>query len=238
MEIVLTGVNIGDFGAHQEATEETFFDLINALERETDIPRYRISSIEPNLCEDRIIEFVSSSQRFMPHFHMPLQSGCDRTLRRMRRRYVCDLYARRVEKIKKEMPHACIGADMIVGFPGETEEDFMESHAFIDALDVSYLHVFTYSERPGTPAAEMPEHVPMQVRRERHDVLQQLSEKKRRIFYDQHVGEVREVLLEKSKTPGWLHGFTDNYIRISVPASGFLVNQLVDIRIGPAHLIN
>ena len=178
-EIVLTGVNIGDFRtfAPDGSVENTFIDLIKALDQVDTIRRFRISSIEPNLCSDEIIEFVAASDRFMPHFHMPLQSGNDKQLRMMRRRYRRDLYEQRVEKIKLVMPHACIGVDVIVGFPGETDDDFKETIRFIESLDVSYLHVFTYSERPNTPAMEMPEVVPMEERRNRSNILRMLSER-------------------------------------------------------------
>ena len=225
-EIVLTGVNIGDFGNGTEVIEGTrtkkeamFIDLIRELDNVEGISRFRISSIEPNLLTDEIIAFVADSQRFMPHFHLPLQSGNNKQLTQMRRRYKRELYESRVETIKKQMPHACIGVDVIVGFPDETDDDFRETYRFIQELDVSYLHVFTYSERPNTAAAEMPNAVPMSVRRERNEMLRILSEKKRRAFYQQFVGNVREVLLESTKNGAFLSGFTDNYIKISLPKS-------------------
>lgn len=220
-EIVLTGVNIGDFRApdsfvvlNHEVQQPTFLDLIKELDKVEGIERYRISSIEPNLCSNEIIDFVAGSRRFAPHFHMPLQSGNDKQLRQMRRRYTRDLYADRVRYIKSLMPHCCIGVDIIVGFPGETEEDFLETYKFVNELDVSYLHVFTYSERPNTLAASMEGSVPMQERRRRNEMFNLLSEKKRRYFYEQHLGQVRPVLFEKHKDVDKLSGFTDNYIRI------------------------
>lgn len=223
-EIVLTGVNIGDFGNGTEVIEGTttkkealFIDLIKALDEVEGIERFRISSIEPNLCTDEIIDFVASSNRFVPHFHMPLQSGSDRILQLMRRRYKTSLYADRVAHIKKVMPHCCIGVDTIVGFPGETDDDFMDSYHFLESLDISYLHVFTYSERANTPAAEMTEPVPMQTRRKRNEMLRQLSEQKKAAFYANHSGETRPVLWEKSNRSGVMSGFTDNYVRTSRP---------------------
>lgn len=232
-EIVLTGVNIGDFGNGTEVIEGTrpkkealFIDLIQALDEVEGIERFRISSIEPNLCTDEIIEFVARSQRFVPHFHMPLQSGNNKQLRQMRRRYQRELYAERVKNIKALMPHCCIGVDVIVGFPGETEEDFLESYRFINELDISYLHVFTYSERPNTPAVAMEGVVPIAERRRRNQMLNILSEKKRRYFYEQHLGEEREVLFEESKTSGRMSGFTDNYIRVDLPLEHSMLNEI------------
>lgn len=232
-EIVLTGVNIGDFGNGTEVIEgekpqkeALFIDLIRALDEVEGISRFRISSIEPNLCTDEIIEFVARSKRFAPHFHMPLQSGNDKQLRQMRRRYTRDLYADRVHTIKSLMPHACIGVDVIAGFPGETEEDFLETVRFIESLDVSYLHVFTYSERANTPAADMEESVPVEERRRRNEILSMLSEKKRRHFYRQHHNQIRPVLFEYHKDPALLSGFTDNYIKVEVPFEEGLVNEV------------
>lgn len=223
-EIVLTGVNIGDFGNGTEVIEGTrvkkealFIDLIKELDKVEGINRFRISSIEPNLLTNEIISFVADSQRFMPHFHIPLQSGNNKQLQQMKRRYKRELYASRVETIKTLMPHACIGVDVIVGFPGETDEDFLETYRFVNSLDISYLHVFTYSERPNTPANEMENAVPMQKRRERNEMLRILSEKKRRAFYQQFLGQTREVLFEKHKNSAFLTGFTDNYIKIELP---------------------
>ncbi len=232
-EIVLTGVNIGDFGNGTEVIEgmrpkkeAMFIDLIRALDEVEGIERFRISSIEPNLCTDEIIAFVAGSKRFAPHFHMPLQSGNNKQLAQMRRRYRRELYAERVAKIKELMPHCCIGVDVIVGFPGETEADFLETYRFIQELDVSYLHVFTYSERANTPAAEMTEVVPMEERKRRNRMLSILSEKKRRAFYAQHLGETRPVLFEHSQTPGLMSGFTDNYIKIEAPLDEAMINSV------------
>lgn len=232
-EIVLTGVNIGDFGNGTEVIEGTktkkealFIDLIKALDEVEGIERFRISSIEPNLCTDEIIEFVAQSKRFVPHFHMPLQSGNNKQLRMMRRRYKRELYASRVAKIKELMPHCCIGVDVIVGFPGETNEDFEESYHFLNELDVSYLHVFTYSERPKTTAIDMEGVVNMEERRRRNKMLTILSEKKKRFFYEQFVGDTRPVLFEKSKEENKISGFTDNYIRIDMPLQKSLLNKI------------
>ncbi len=235
-EIVLTGVNIGDFGNGTEVIEGSkpqkealFIDLIRALDQVVGISRFRISSIEPNLCTDEVIEFVAQSERFAPHFHMPLQSGNNKQLQQMRRRYKRELYAERVAKIKSLMPHCCIGVDVIVGFPGETEEDFLESYRFINELDVSYLHVFTYSERPNTPAIEMDSPVPMEARRRRNQMLTILSEKKRRYFYEQHLGQTRPVLFEQHPDATLMSGFTDNYIKIEAPFDEALLNQVVAV---------
>ncbi|RMG87370.1 MAG: tRNA (N(6)-L-threonylcarbamoyladenosine(37)-C(2))-methylthiotransferase MtaB [Bacteroidetes bacterium] len=237
-EIVLTGVNIGDFGNGTEVIEGTrakkaamFIDLIRALDEVPGIDRFRISSIEPNLCTDEVIEFVAGSRRFVPHFHMPLQSGNNKQLKEMRRRYKRELYAARVEKIKRLMPHCCIGVDVIVGFPNETDADFLETYRFVNELEISYLHVFTYSERPNTPAAEMPNPVPMEVRRQRNEMLTILSEKKRRFFYEKHLGEVRPVLFEQSKVPGMMSGFTDNYIKIEAPLNADLLNRILPVKL-------
>lgn len=237
-EIVLTGVNIGDFGNGTEVIEGVrpkkealFIDLIQALDEVEGIDRFRISSIEPNLCTDEIIEFVARSKRFVPHFHMPLQSGNNKQLRQMRRRYQRELYTERVAHIKQLMPHCCIGVDVIVGFPGETEEDFLESYRFINELDISYLHVFTYSERPNTPAIDMEGAVPVHERRRRNQMLNILSDKKRRYFYEQHLGEKREVLFEQSKTTGKMSGFTDNYIRVELPLEENLLNKLDSVEL-------
>ena len=232
-EIVLTGVNIGDFGNGTEVIEGTkpkkeamFIDLIQELDTIDGIERFRISSIEPNLLTSEIIDFVANSKRFMPHFHIPLQSGSDDILRMMKRRYKRELYKERVDSIKQAMPHCCIGVDVIVGFPGETDEHFKETYEFINELDVSYLHVFTYSERANTPANEMSDVVPMHIRRERNEMLRILSEKKKRHFYTQHIGDTRPILFEKSKAKGKLNGFTDNYIKIAVPETVAPVNDI------------
>ena len=232
-EIVLAGVNIGDFGNGTEVIEgvrpkknELFIDLIRELDKVDGIDRIRISSIEPNLLTDEVIAFVAGSKRFMPHFHIPLQSGNNKQLTEMRRRYRRELYADKVAKIKELMPDCCIGVDVIVGFPGETDEDFLETYRFINELDVSYLHVFTYSERANTPAAEMGGVVPLEVRRNRNEMLRILSEKKKRYFYEQHIGTSRPVLFEKESEGGQLSGFTDNYIKINSSFSPELVNQI------------
>ncbi len=237
-EIVLTGVNIGDFGNGTEVIEGVkpkkeamFIDLIQELDKVEGISRFRISSIEPNLCTDEIIEFVAQSERFAPHFHMPLQSGNNKQLQQMRRRYKRELYAERVAKIKSLMPHCCIGVDVIVGFPGETEEDFLETYRFINQLDISYLHVFTYSERPNTPAAEMAEIVPIEERRRRNQMLTILSDKKRRYFYEQHLGQTRPVLFEQHPDSDLMSGFTDNYIKIEAPLDEALLNEIAEVRL-------
>ncbi|MDX2133727.1 MAG: tRNA (N(6)-L-threonylcarbamoyladenosine(37)-C(2))-methylthiotransferase MtaB [Saprospiraceae bacterium] len=235
-EIVLTGVNLGDFGNGTEVIEglrpqkeALFIDLIRELDQVTEVARFRISSIEPNLLTDEVIEFVGSSERFMPHFHVPLQSGNDKQLRDMRRRYRRDLYAARVEHIKKVMPHACIGCDVIVGFPGETEDDFLETYRFIQSLDVSYLHVFTYSERANTPAADMPGAVPMEERKRRNQALRGLSDMKRRHFYQTQLGSRRPVLLEAHRETGKVSGFTDNYVKVEGTEALGDVNTLVSV---------
>ncbi len=239
-EIVLTGVNLGDFGNGTEVIEGVrpkkealFIDLIRELDTVEEVARFRISSIEPNLLTDEVIRFVTESRRFMPHFHIPLQSGNDKQLRDMRRRYRRDLYAERVTTIKRLMPHACIGCDVIVGFPDETQEDFLETYRFLQSLDVSYLHVFTYSERANTPAADMPGVVPAEERRRRNQALRGLSEMKRREFYRIHLNTVRPVLFEQHKEAGIMTGFTDNYIKIEMPALEGMVNT-----IAPAWLLD
>lgn len=229
-EIVLTGVNIGDFGKGRQGakrSEEQFIDLVKALDEVEGIERFRISSIEPNLLNNDIIEFVAQSKRFMPHFHIPLQSGSNNMLAQMRRRYKRELYVDRVAKIKEVMPHCCIGVDVIVGFPGETDEEFMETYNFINELDISYLHVFTYSERPNTPANEMDGVVPVNVRKKRNKMLRILSEKKRLAFYRDHLGETREVLFEGSvDESGMMHGFTDNYVKVKRPFHAPAINSI------------
>jgi threonylcarbamoyladenosine tRNA methylthiotransferase MtaB len=230
-EIVLTGVNIGDFGFSEALSatgkkQETFTDLVRALDGVGGIERFRISSIEPNLLKDEIIEFVASSRRFVPHFHVPLQSGSDKILKMMRRRYLRGLYEERVAAIRKVMPHACIGVDVIVGFPGETEEDFRDTYNFLNSLAISYLHVFTYSERANTDALQVRPAVPVNIRRERNKMLRILSEKKQRAFYTEHLGTVRVVQFEHENKQGRLHGFTDNYIKVSMPYSPALAGQL------------
>ena len=208
--------------------EANFFELIQALENVEGIERYRISSIEPNLLTDEIIEFVAKSKKFMPHFHIPLQSGSNKMLGLMRRRYKRELYTEKVEKIKKLMPHCAIGVDVIVGFPGETDEDFKETFDFLHALDISYLHVFTYSERDNTLAAEMKEVVPMQIRNERNKSLRNLSYMKMQYFTQQHSGQTRKVLFEIFEKNGMMEGYTDNYLRIQTPFRKEWANKVVD----------
>ena len=229
-EIVLTGVNLGDFGKGYHGgrhKEETFFDLVKALDSQALIPRFRISSIEPNLLTDEIIEYVASSKTFMPHFHIPLQSGSDTLLKGMRRRYQRALYTERVAKIKSLMPHCCIGVDLIVGFPGESDALFQETFDYLHPLDISYLHVFTYSERDNTQAIHMTEVVPMQLRKQRNAILRQLSEKKMNYFTNQHIGSVRATLFEHAEKSGMMEGYTDNYIKISQAFDPLKVNQIV-----------
>ena len=213
-EIILTGVNTGDFGKN---TGETFLDLIKELDLLEGIERFRISSIEPNLLTDEIIQFVASSKKFVPHFHIPLQSGSNNTLRRMRRRYQRDVYESRVALIKELMPNCCIGVDVIVGFPGETNEEFLDSYTFINELDISYLHVFTYSERANTHAIELSDVVPNSVRAERSKMLHILSEKKKRFFYELQKGKSKKVLWEGERVGDWMYGFTENYIKVKTP---------------------
>jgi threonylcarbamoyladenosine tRNA methylthiotransferase MtaB len=230
-EIVLTGVNLGDFGKGPNGDlkyEENFFDLVKALDKVSGIERYRISSIEPNLLTDEIIEFVSKSRSFMPHFHIPLQSGSDKILGMMRRRYKRDLYASRVARIKELMPHCAIGVDVIVGFPGETDELFQETFDFLHSMDVSYLHVFTYSERDQTKALEIKPVIPVQVRNERNKTLRNLSYMKMQYFTEQHRGQNRPVLFEGHEKGGMMEGYTDNYIRIQTPYRSEWTNQIVD----------
>ncbi|MBT0812729.1 tRNA (N(6)-L-threonylcarbamoyladenosine(37)-C(2))-methylthiotransferase MtaB [Litoribacter ruber] len=233
-EVVLTGVNIGDFGIQDGKRKERFADLVTALDEIEGINRFRISSIEPNLLTNETIEFVSRSKRFVPHFHIPLQSGSNTMLRAMGRRYLRELYEDRVSKIKTLMPHCCIGVDVIVGFPGETEELFLETYNFLNELPISYLHVFTYSERANTRATEMGGVVPMKVRNERSKMLRILSEKKRRQFYQENLGKTYTVLFEEDVEEGKMHGFTENYIRVSAKYDPMLINetklvQLVEI---------
>jgi threonylcarbamoyladenosine tRNA methylthiotransferase MtaB len=236
-EIVLTGINLGDFGKSEEGGKkhtENFFDLLKVLEQETNIPRYRISSIEPNLLTNEIIEFVAKSKRIMPHFHIPLQSGSDAVLKLMQRRYTRDLYQERVDFIKKLMPHACIGVDVIVGSPGETEDYFKESLAFIHALDIAYLHVFTYSERAATKALTIKPIVPIHERHERNKILRNLSYQKLQYFTESQRGTTRKVLFESPKVNKendsmiMLEGFTDNYIKVQTPHRAEWSNQIID----------
>ena len=222
-EIVLTGVNLGDFG---RSSNENFYQLIRQLDKIEGVERFRISSIEPNLLTNEIIEFVADSNKFMPHFHVPLQSGSDKILKLMRRKYLTKLYSERIEKIKAEMPHACIGVDVIVGFPGETSEQFSETYNFINELDVSYLHVFTYSERANTRALNITPVVPVNERKERNKMLRILSEKKRRKFYQEHVNTQRPVLFEAENDNGIRYGFTDNYIKVGIPSEENMWNTI------------
>ena len=224
-EIVLTGVNTGDFGIRNGKREDRFIDLLEVLDEEIPVERFRISSIEPNLLSDDIISFVAKSKKFVPHFHIPLQAGSNKTLKRMRRRYLRELYEERVATIKKYMPNCCIGVDVIVGFPGETQEDFMESYQFLVELEVSYLHVFTYSERANTPAAAMEDAVPMKTRGERSKMLRSLSEKKRRKFYTEHLGTPATVLWENDIDGQRMHGFTENYIRVTAQYDPLKIND-------------
>ena len=228
-EIVLTGVNIGDFGKGEFGTKKhqhTFFDLVKALDEVEGINRIRISSIEPNLLKDETISFVGQSNSFVPHFHVPLQSGSDQILRRMRRRYLTQLYKDRVRAIKEIMPSACIGVDVIVGFPGETDEEFLKTYRFLADLDISYLHVFSYSERPNTEASEMTGVVPQHIRSKRSKMLRGLSVKKRHHFYESQLGSERVVLFEAENKKGYITGFTDNYIKVRMPWDPSLINTL------------
>lgn len=225
-EVVLTGVNIGDFG---QGKTESFLELIKALDKVEGIERYRISSIEPNLLNDEIIDFVSTSKRFVPHFHIPLQSGSDAMLQSMRRRYLTPLYRERIERIKAKMPNACIGVDVIVGFPGETDEEFTKTVEFIKSLDVSYLHVFTYSERANTTALRIDEIIPMQVRQERNKTLTNLSLKKKRAFYETQMGSEHTVLWEAADNEGMMHGFTENYVKVQKPFDEKSINTIQNV---------
>ena len=228
-EIVIAGVNIGDFG---KTTGETFFDLVKALDAVEGIERYRISSIEPNLLTDEIIEYVAQSRAFMPHFHIPLQSGCDEVLKLMRRRYDTALFAHKIQKIKEMMPHAFIGVDVIVGTRGETEEYFNQAYEFLKGLDVTQLHVFSYSERPGTQALKIEHVVTPDEKHRRSQLLLTLSDEKTRVFYESHIGKESVVLMEKSKAGTPMHGFTDNYVRVELPYDLSLDNKLVRVRMG------
>lgn len=238
-EIVLTGVNIGDFGNGTEVIEglrpkkeELFIDLIKALDELTGDFRFRISSIEPNLCTEEIIQFVADSRHFMPHFHMPLQSGDNEILSAMKRRYKCDLYAERVDMIKRMLPNACIGVDVIVGFPGESDKHFANTFSFLEELDVSYLHVFTYSERLDTPAAVMDHSVPVEIRAKRSEALRQLSIKKKHHFYRKNLGQFGKVLIEAREKDGVYSGFTENYVRVQISGTNEkMINQLIQVEL-------
>ena len=233
-EIVLTGVNIGDYGKGEfgnKKHEHTFFELVKALDEVPGIERLRISSIEPNLLKNETIDFVASSKTFVPHFHIPLQSGSNEILGKMKRRYKRELYIDRVAKIKSVMPDACIGVDVIVGFPGETDEHFLETYHFLNDLDVSYLHVFTYSERDNTEATEMDGVVPQKIRNKRSKMLRGLSAKKRRAFYESQVGSVHTVLFEGENKLGYIHGFTENYVKVKLPWNPELINTLHRVKL-------
>jgi len=233
-EIVLTGVNIGDYGKGEfgnKKHEHTFFDLVKALDTVEGIHRLRISSIEPNLLTNETINFVATSKSFVPHFHIPLQSGSNELLKNMKRRYLRETYDNRVESIKKVIPNACIGVDVIVGFPGETDELFLETYNYLNELDISYLHVFTYSERPNTEAIEMTKVVPQKIRNKRSKMLRGLSVKKRRAFYESQIGNKLTVLFESENKEGFIHGFTENYVKVKTPWNPKLVNTLHQIKL-------
>ncbi|MEN8764558.1 MAG: tRNA (N(6)-L-threonylcarbamoyladenosine(37)-C(2))-methylthiotransferase MtaB [Wenyingzhuangia sp.] len=233
-EIVLTGVNIGDYGKGEfgnKKHEHTFYELVQALDKVEGIKRLRISSIEPNLLKDETITFVSESNCFVPHFHIPLQSGSDKILKKMKRRYMSNLYVNRVNSIKKKMPNACIGVDVIVGFPGETEDLFLETYTFLNELDISYLHVFTYSERDHTEATHLEGVVPKNVRAKRSKMLRGLSVKKRRAFYESQLGNKLSVLFEGENKEGYIHGFTENYVKVKTPWNPELVNEIHEVEL-------
>ena len=233
-EIVLTGVNIGDYGKGEfgnKKHEHTFFELVQALDSVEGLERVRISSIEPNLLKNETIDFVAQSKNFVPHFHVPLQSGSNHLLKLMRRRYMKELYMDRVAHIKAKMPNACIGVDVIVGFPGETDDLFLETYEFLNALDISYLHVFSYSERPNTVAATMEGKVPKSVRSKRSKMLRGLSAKKRRVFYESQLGTIQSVLFEGENKEGYIHGFTRNYVKVKSPWNPALVNTTREVNL-------
>ena len=227
-EIVLSGVNIGDF---RSPKGENFFDLLQRLTKETHLKRLRISSIEPNLLSDEIIDFVANSNIILPHFHIPLQSGCNDILSKMKRRYPRELFAEKVFRIKEKMPHACIAADVIVGFPGETEAQFKETYRFIESLPVSMLHVFPYSRRPNTPAADMPNHLTNSCKNERARHLIRLSNEKKRTFYQENSGKVFHVLIESKNENGFLQGFTENYLRVKIPYNKQYINEIITVKL-------
>lgn len=233
-EIVLTGVNIGDYGKGEfgnKKHEHTFLELVQALDKVEGIERLRISSIEPNLIKDETIDFIAQSKSFVPHFHIPLQSGSNEILKKMKRRYLRELYVRRVAKIREVMPDACIGVDVIVGFPGETDEHFLETYHFLNELDISYLHVFTYSERDNTEAVLMDGVVPDAVRAKRSKMLRGLSAKKRNAFYESQLGKEKTVLFESDNKQGYIHGFTENYVKVKAPWDPALVNTLHKVKL-------
>jgi threonylcarbamoyladenosine tRNA methylthiotransferase MtaB len=233
-EIVLTGVNIGDYGKGEfgnKKHEHTFLDLVKALDNVEGIERLRISSIEPNLLKDETIDFVAGSSTFVPHFHIPLQSGSNDLLKKMKRRYLRELYVDRVEQIKSTMPDACIGVDVIVGFPGETDAHFLETYEFLNTLDISYLHVFTYSERDNTVAANMDGVVPQKLRKKRSKMLRGLSAKKRRAFYESQLGKIKTVLFEHDNKEGYIQGFTENYVKVKMPWNPHLANTLKEVKL-------
>lgn len=236
-EIVLTGVNTGDFGLIEGKREYKFIDLIRKLDEVEGIERIRISSIEPNLLTDEIIEFVANSNKFVPHFHIPLQSGSDTILKKMKRRYPSKLYRDRVNKIKELMPHCCIGVDVIVGFPGETEEEFLKTYTFLNELDISYLHVFSYSERANTEASLMRDSIPLKIRAERSSMLRTLSEKKKRHFYEVNLKTEVKVLFEDDVEDGMIHGFTENYIRVAAKYDPLLINEIKAVELSDINIM-
>ena len=233
-EIVLTGVNIGDFGKGEfgdKKHKHTFLELIKALDQFDGINRFRVSSIEPNLLKNEIIDFISTSKKFVPHFHIPLQSGSDKILGLMRRRYQKELYINKINSIKSKMKNACIGVDVIVGFPGETEDDFLETYNFLMNLNISYLHVFTYSERDNTESSKMDNIVPIQVKAKRSKMLRTLSEKKKRIFYESQINKIKYVLFETENKYGYIYGFTANYVKVKIPWNPYLCNKIIKIKL-------
>jgi len=225
-EIILTGVNIGDFG---KPYGETFTDLIHAIDKEKGIERVRISSIEPDLLNERMISFMASSNKFLPHFHIPLQSGSDKVLDAMKRKYKRAIFEQRVSEIKKHMPHACIAADVIIGFPGESDEDFQDTYNFLEGLDISYMHVFTYSERPGTKAAKLEGKIKNNIKRERSRKLHELSDKKKRKFYKENIGRTVSVLFESDNSGGYMHGFSGNYLKVRTKFDERFINQIISM---------
>ncbi|RLD80488.1 MAG: tRNA (N(6)-L-threonylcarbamoyladenosine(37)-C(2))-methylthiotransferase MtaB, partial [Bacteroidetes bacterium] len=227
-EIILTGVNIGDFGKQHE---ESFFDLIKALDKVEGIDRIRISSIEPELLNEEMIMLMASSEKFLPHFHIPLQSGSDKILDLMKRKYKREVFAQRISEVKKHMPHACVAADVIIGFPGETEEDFQDTYYFIEGMEISYMHVFTYSERPGTKAASLSGKVINKEKRERSRILHKLSEQKKTAFYREHIGSTRLVLFESDNLGGYMHGFTGNYLKVKTLFREKFINKIVSVQL-------